>query len=222
MTSAARQLTASRQRGGERVHWVRTLVAKGPEIFRREHLRFRPGVARTRTLHCLLVDCSASMLQSQQLAAAKGMLMQLIQMAYDQQADIAIVGFAGAEARVFVAPTRARPPTSIHAERWLQPIRGGGATPLSRGVATASRLISQAKQAQPQQHTWLWLLTDGRTTESPARPSAADNIVVVDCERSRIRLQHCLTLARRWSAQYLNLQDRNFTKAADTARNANG
>lgn len=162
------------------------------------------------------------MLQSQQLAAAKGMLMQLIQMAYDQQADIAIVGFAGAEARVFVGPTRARPPTSIHAEGWLQPVRGGGGTPLTRGVATASRLLAQARQAQSQQSNWLWLLTDGRTTESPARPPAADTIVVVDCERSRVRLLGCLALAGRWSAHYMNLNDRNPMIAADLAGKANG
>lgn len=162
------------------------------------------------------------MLLSQQLAAAKGMLMQLIQIAYDQQADIAIVGFAGADARVFVAPTRARPPTSIHAEEWLKPVRGGGATPLARGVAAVSRLLAEAKQGQSEQNTWLWLLTDGRTTESPGRPAAADNIVVVDCERSRVRLRGCLTLARQWSAHYIDLNDLNPKKAADAAGKANG
>lgn len=162
------------------------------------------------------------MLLSQQLAAAKGMLMQLIQMAYRQQADIAIVGFAGAEAQVFVAPTRARPPTSIHAEEWLKPVRGGGATPLTRGVTAASRLLTQAKQARSQQSTWLWLMTDGRTAESPARPPAADTIVVVDCERGRVRLRGCLTLARQWSAHYIDLDDRNPMRTADTAKNANG
>jgi magnesium chelatase subunit ChlD-like protein len=204
------------------VHWVRTLATKGPEPLRREHLRFRPGARQIRTLHCLLIDCSASMLLSQQLAAAKGMLMQLIQMAYDQQADIAIVGFAGAEARVFVGPTRARPPTSIHAEEWLKPVRGGGATPLTRGVTTASRLLAQAKQSRSQQSTWLWLMTDGRSTESPSRPAAADNIVVIDCERGRVRLRGCLALARHWSAQYIDLGDRHPKQAANGRRNAHG
>jgi magnesium chelatase subunit ChlD-like protein len=154
------------------------------------------------------------MLLSQQLAAAKGMLMQLIQMAYDQQADIAIIGFAGAEARVFVGPTRARPPTSIHAEEWLRPVRGGGATPLTRGIAAASRLLAQAKQSRSQQNTWLWLLTDGRSTESPPRPTAADNIVVIDCERSRVRLRGCLTLAERWAARYIDLGNRPSRQTA--------
>jgi len=221
MAPAARQLTSIRKPASRRLHWVRTLATKGPAPLRREHLRFQPGAAQIRTLHCLLIDCSASMLLSQQLAAAKGMLMQLIQMAYDQQADIAIVGFAGAEARVFVSPTRARPPTSIHAEEWLKPVRGGGATPLTRGVAAASRLLTQAKQARSQQTTWLWLLTDGRTTEAPVRP-VSDNIVVIDCERGRVRLRGCVALARHWSAHYIDLSAHTSKQPANARGNTYG
>lgn len=187
-----------------RISWSRTLVAKGSAALRREHLRFVPVVPAAKALHCLLVDCSGSMLAAQQLALAKGLLLQLIGMAHKQRAEIAIVSYAGKSAKVLVRTTSARPMTSAHADRWLQPVRGGGGTPFSKGVVAATNLLAQGK---PGQQRWLWLLTDGRTMESPLRPSVADVAVVVDCERNRIRLNGCLALAKRWGADYRLLSD---------------
>ena len=49
------------------------------------------------------------MLAGQRLARAKGLLTQLLQLAYQQRAQIAIVSFAGAGAETRVYPTAARP-----------------------------------------------------------------------------------------------------------------
>src|SRR6185503_10460090 len=132
----------------------------------------------------------------------KGLLLRLIQMSYEQRAEVAIVGFSGAAAKVHLAPTLARPMTSRYVETWLQPIRGAGATPFARGVAMASNLLTRAARERPQQTRWLWLLTDGRTLEMPPRPSAADEVVIVDSDQRRIRLSQCRTLARQWNADY--------------------
>jgi magnesium chelatase subunit ChlD-like protein len=47
----------------------------------------------------------------------------------------------------------------------------------------------------------LWILTDGRTRDEPARPLDADEVVVVDFERDAIRLGRCEALADAWGAR---------------------
>ena len=192
---------------GSHVHWHRTLVAKATEPLAFEHLRWKPESRAFPVLHCLLIDCSQSMLAGAGLSRAKGLLLQLIQMAYEQRAEVALVSFSGAAARVLLPPTLARPATSTHVEQWLQPIRGAGATPFARGVTAASNLLMRAAHGRPQQTRWLWLLTDGRTLEAPSRPDAADNVVIVDCDQRRIRLSQCRALARAWQAEYRPLTD---------------
>lgn len=200
-------VTACGGQPSPRVHWLRTLIAKGGESLRHEHLRYWPMGARAGALHCFLVDCSASMLRGRQLALAKGLLRQLIHSAYQQRSEVAIVGFAGRQAKVHLTPTAARPHTSTRVEAWLQPIRGGGGTPFESGAAAATRLLASAARVRPAQSRWLWLLTDGRSPESPSRPAAADVAVVIDCEQHRAPLQRCRALAERWRAHYLDLTD---------------
>ncbi len=192
---------------GRSLHWPDTLVAKGQQALSREHLRFRARHARAGILHCFLLDCSASMLAGGRLARAKGALMQLIQRAYQQRAEVAIIGFAGSEARVHLAPTAARPLNSQLLQDWLHPVQGGGATPFLEGVDTASTLLYQAAQRRPSQQRWLWLLSDGRSDESPGKPVPADVITVVDCEQQKIKLGRCRLLADHWSAEYLSLDE---------------
>ena len=203
--SAPRAAAACGSERSGRIHWLRTLAAKAQAPLRREHLRFFPASAGAGELHCFLVDCSASMLRGQQLARAKGLLMQLIQSAYQQRAEVAIVGFAGSRAHVHLPPTLARPLTSTRVEQWLQPIRAAGATPLARGAAAAAHLLARAARVRPAQRRWLWLLTDGRSPESPVRPRPADIAVVIDCEQGRTRLSRCRSLAEGWRAYYREL-----------------
>jgi magnesium chelatase subunit ChlD-like protein len=158
------------------------------------------------------------MLKGLQLARVKGLLMQIIQSAYERREDIAIIGFAGTSATIHLRPTLARPLTSARVGEWLAPIRGGGGTPLSKGVSTADSMLAQAARNHPGQRRWLWLLTDGRTTDSPTRPLNADVTLVVDCEHARVRLNRCCALADRWNADYLKLSDFEPTSMMEHTR----
>jgi magnesium chelatase subunit ChlD-like protein len=66
-------------------------------------------------------------------------------------------------------------------------------------VERAEQLLVRSEARQ----RWLWLLTDGRSSESPARPEAADVACVVDFEAARIPLHRAQQLAERWQARYL-------------------
>jgi magnesium chelatase subunit ChlD-like protein len=151
------------------------------------------------------------MASAQQLAKAKGLLMQLIHRAYQQRAEVAIIGFAATGANVHLPATLARPLTSRYLEKWLQPLRAAGGTPFAQGVTAASGLLTRASRARPAQTRYLWLLSDGRSSENPARPASVDVAVVVDCEQRRVRLNRCLEIARRWDAHYQQLADYSET-----------
>ncbi len=143
------------------------------------------------------------MLAGERLATAKGLLLRLLERAYQQRAQVALICFAGSQAELRLAPTAARPWN----EDWVRPIAGGGGTPLSSGMALAGELLTDSARRQPAQQRWLWLLSDGRSSEQPAAPAAVDQLMVVDCEQQRLRLGRCVQLAEAWQAQYQHISE---------------
>lgn len=180
------------------MHWPRTLAARRNAPLDRQHLRYRTTSPRAGVLHCFVLDCSGSMAHGEPLALAKGVLVRLIERAYQSRADVALVCFGAGQADVRLAPSRARPWN----DDWIRPIRGSGGTPLTLGMARADQLLARQARRQPAQRRCLWLLTDGRSTDMPPRPAWADDIVVIDVERQALALGRCRTLAQAWDAAY--------------------
>lgn len=147
------------------------------------------------------------MLASDRLARVGTLLMQLLQMAYQQRAEVALISFAGVRATTHLYPTASTPPNSRTVKQWLQGIRAGGGTPFADGMARMNALLTQAFRRQPAQERWLWLIGDGRSRECPALPLYTDRRVIVDCEWQRIALGRCRDLAAAWDASYLSLEE---------------
>ena len=198
---------AARGEPSRQLHWPRTLLAKKHAVLAREHLRFKTKFARGGVLHCFVLDCSGSMRTNKQLALAQGALQQLHQRAYQQRAQIALITYAGDSALVRMQPTAARPFNVTHMHHWLPALQAGGATPLTVGIATADALLAAQRRREPNQQSWLWLFSDGRSNELPQRPMHADVVQIIDCEQQRIALNRCRTLAERWQADYQTLND---------------
>ncbi len=205
--SAGKRITAWRGSQSSLLHWPRTLLNKRNDPLAREHLHFKAKIARAGILHCFVLDCSGSMLAGKQLALAQGALQQLHQRAYQQRADIALVTYAGDEAVIRLHPTAARPFNALQMNKSLPMLLGGGATPITLGIAKADALLADNRHRKPGQQTWLWLLSDGRSKELPDRPAHADVVRVIDCEQQHIALNRCRTLAERWHADYQTLND---------------
>lgn len=148
-------------------------------------------------LHCFVLDCSGSMLAGRRLALAKGLLIALFDHASAMRAEAALVCFGGTGADVRFGPAVPR----WWNERWLSPVGGGGGTPLMAGVRQARQLLERCARRKPAQQRWLWILTDGRTRDTPVRPPDADEVVFVDFEREAIRLGRCELLADMWGAR---------------------
>ena len=184
--------------GARRIAWPRTLAAKRDAALRPEHLRFVHEEARGGVLHCFVLDCSHSMLSGQRLALAKGLLVALFDQARMTRSEVALVCFGGVQADVRFGPAVPR----WWNERWIEPVGGGGGTPLSLGIDQASQLLGRAASRKRTQQRWLWVLTDGRSSVFPSRPDAADHVVVVDFESERVMLGRCAQIAREWNGEY--------------------
>ncbi|RDU96884.1 vWA domain-containing protein [Trinickia dinghuensis] len=171
-----------------------------------DHLRFIRQASRSGTLHCFLLDCSASMLGGERLSSAKGLILACFDHAAVERSEAALICFGGGRANVRFGPAIPR----WWNERWVEPIGGGGGTPLSAGIASAANLLERAKRRNAAQERVLWVLGDGRTRDRPARPLAADRIVIVDFEQGNIgraALGRWEQLAREWNADYLHPED---------------
>lgn len=180
----------------KRIAWLPTLTAMRQDRLRAAHLRFVREAPRGGVLHCFVLDCSGSMLGGQRLALAKGLLIALFDRASAARAEAALVCFGGAGADLRFGPAVPR----WWNERWLRPVGGGGGTPLASGVRQAAQVLERCARRKPAQQRWLWILTDGRSGDQPARPLNADEVVFVDFEREAIRLGRCQTLADAWGA----------------------
>lgn len=184
------------------VDWPRTLTARGPEKkLAAEHLRFHSKAAETHRLHCVVLDCSSSMVTGGGLARAKGVLLDLFREAYQRREHVALICFGGEGVQLRLAPCKA----SAWSDDWVAPIGGGGGTPLAQALHTASDLL--AAHAASGIQKWLWLMTDARTREVPQRPSHADEIRVLDFESGRVRLKRAVMLAQEWGVECLGFND---------------
>lgn len=171
-----------------------------------DHLRFITDQRQSGTLHCFVLDCSASMLGGERLSKAKGLILACFDRAAIERAHTALICFGGGRADLRFGPAIPR----WWNERWIEPIGGGGGTSLSIGIAAAAKLLEQAKRRSPAQSRVLWVVGDGRTRDRPERPRAADRVVIVDCEqdgRGHTALGRWEQLARVWDADYLRSED---------------
>ncbi|KUY92150.1 MULTISPECIES: VWA domain-containing protein [unclassified Burkholderia] len=186
-------------RGGTAVAWPATLAAKRGGPLHAEHLRFRKRAGTPRALHCFVLDCSASMLAHERLALAKGLIVAYFDQAARDRVKTALICFGGDGAARRFGPAVPR----WWNARWLEPVDGGGGTPLADGIAAAAQLLAGAARRTPDEQRWLWVLSDGRTRETPPRPAAADHVVFVDFDDAAVRIGQGRRLADAWGAQWM-------------------
>lgn len=186
-----------------RIHWPRTLSNKGGAPLLAEHLQFHRQAAEDGLLHCLLLDCSGSMLKRSNLALAKGLLLRWSEQIYRQRGELAVIGFAGNQARLLQRPQKA----VAYNDAWIAAIGGGGGSPAVSGVQLAEQTLAKVRRATPGKKIGLWLLSDGRFSQLPARPRHADFCVVVDFENQPIALGRAAQIAHLWDAAHVRAAD---------------
>jgi magnesium chelatase subunit I len=182
------------------------LVTKSAPARRRplqSELRYRPRRRPDRQLWVVAIDCSASMSRGGALSAAKTVARAIHERALRLGAHIGLISFRGHGA-VREASARAGRSAFTHA---LAGLGAGGGTPL--GIAFREMLaLAGAPEFRAQGVAKrFWLLTDGRSRETVDLPGlpADSELVVIDCERGRVRLGRARRLADAFGAVCLHV-----------------
>ena len=192
-------------------------TANAAALVERADLRQAVREARTANLVVLCVDASGSMGAGSRIEAAKGAALSLLLDAYQRRDRVALVTFAGEEARVALRPTG-----SVEvAQARLTDLPTGGRTPLGPGLRTALDVVRAARHRDPDRRPVIVVVTDGRAT-SAGPPPAADptgvalvaaaeiaaagiEALVVDAEDGDLRLGLARRLAEAMGAHYVAL-----------------
>ncbi|VBB10451.1 magnesium chelatase subunit D,Mg-chelatase subunit ChlD,cobaltochelatase subunit [Burkholderia stabilis] len=140
------------------------------------------------------------MLPHDRLALAKGLIVAYFDHAARERVETALICFGGNGAARRFGPAVPR----WWNARWLEPVDGGGGTPLADGIAAAANLLARDARRAPDKQHWLWVLSDGRTRETPAKPAAADHVVFVDFDDGAVRIGRGARLADAWGAQWVS------------------
>lgn len=143
------------------------------------------------------------MLKRGNLALAKGLLLRWTAQIYRQRGELAVIGFAGGQARLLQRPQKA----VAYNQAWIAAIGGGGGSPLASAVQLAERTLARVRKSAPGKQIGLWLLSDGRFSQLPAHPRQADFCVVVDFEDQPLALGRAARIARLWGAEHVRAAD---------------
>lgn len=185
----------------ERIAWIPTLLRKGSQRLRSRHLQFTSTKVPLQQRYFFVLDCSASMLRQGGLAWAKGVLLTWLRQLRRDRAEAVLICFGGDRADRRFGPAL---PTGWN-ESWIEPIGGGGGTPLTLGLSKAASLMLTDTGSRKGRRQCLVLLTDGRTVAQPPRPEGYDEIIIVDAERGPLALGRCVSLAEQWGAAYRHI-----------------
>lgn len=181
----------------------------GPRDVRRAVREGREG-----NLVIFVVDASGSMAARDRMSAVTGAALSLLRDAYQRRDKVAVITFRADGAQVLLPPT-----TSAHiAGRRLARFDTGGKTPLARGLLAARDLVARERVRDRARRPLVVVITDGRATGGPdplgrTRTAAALLVaqkatsVVVDCEKSYVRLGLAGELADALGAQLLQLDE---------------
>jgi len=188
-------------------------------VVERADLRQAVREARTANLVVLCVDASGSMGAPTRMEAAKGAAVSLLLDAYQRRDRVALVTFAGEQARVALRPTG-----SVEVARArLADLPTGGRTPLATGLRAAFDVARSARHRDPDRRPVIVVVTDGRATSAgpqdgadpvAAALAAASEIaaagieaLVVDAEDGDVRLGLARELADAMGAHYTALPE---------------
>ncbi|MDO7910546.1 VWA domain-containing protein [Pseudomonas sp. 22-AL-CL-001] len=176
--------------------WAATLSQGRPRV--REDLRWQQRQARPVELWVVIVDSSASTRRHGALAQAKGLLAECFDHAYRQRARVALLTASGDAPRWQCHGLKA----SHALQGWLDELGAGGGTPLLAALAQARDWLLARQKRLPEERQRCLVITDGRLPQwAPLQPLPCASLVV-DMERSPVRVGRARLLAEQLEAEY--------------------
>ncbi|MFK0088083.1 VWA domain-containing protein [Pseudomonas sp. NPDC090755] len=182
------------------VAWPATLLKGRPR--QRRDLCWQQRTASAHELWLVIVDASASTRRHQALSQAKGLLAGFFDQAYRQRARLALLTASGN------APQWQRHGLKASAalQPWLDSLGAGGGTPLLAALEQARDWLQARQRRYPQEQQRCLVLTDGRLKAWPVLQPMPCPSLVVDIERSPVRLGRAQLLAQQLEADYRSIE----------------
>lgn len=141
---------------------LRASAARGPSAEGRPEVLPEDVRVKVRSRKCgatilFVVDASASMGARRRLEASRAAILELLADAYRNRDRVGLVIFKDDSAHLVMSPTS----SPALAGRLLGELTAGGTTPLSHGLALASRVLERELAREPRPTPVMVLLSDG-------------------------------------------------------------
>jgi len=187
-------------------------------------ISIRPGdlrekVRRTpyRRLYLFVLDASRSMGAHRRMALTKGVLLGLLDEAYQKRDQVGLITFCGMEAELVLPPTR----SVRRVQQRVRDLPIGGRTPLARALRLSREALVQARRRHTGLALSLILVSDGRPTvgwggADPVRSAERElrtllrchaDFLFVDTEQGYARIGMMREWASRWGVPCVALED---------------
>lgn len=202
MLSVQKQPNARHQ-----INWLKSILTAQSVDVQRRHLSYRTPQNKGQALLIIAVDCSASAMVGGALSKIKGAVQQLLQKAYFNRQQVALVSFSGQQVKTLLGVRR--PPKDF--QSLLDAMLGGGGTPLRLAFLEINQLCLKFRH-HVKGETQVALFTDGRSNDE--LPMLDATILIIDTEFHRVPLARCKVLAQQLSADYVHLRDLPIASSA--------
>lgn len=188
------------------------VIAVRPEDLREKVRR----IAHQR-LFLFVLDASRSMGARQRMEWTKGVLIGLLEDAYQRRNTVGLITFQGEQATLALPPTR----SVRRVQREVRELAIGGRTPLAHGLVLAEQVVQRVRRRQGRLVPSVVLISDGRPTlglagrepvgsaeQALERLVRSDlDILLVDTEEGLPHLGMMAEWAARWGAPLVRLSD---------------